>query len=265
MSPEGTREIRSRSIDRFYVGGVRIDAVRMPGVLRTLESWIQGGGREYVVFQGAHGVIEARRDARLLAIDNAAGLAVPDGMPGVWLGRYKGHRDIERVYGPDVLLEAVQYGISRGWRHYFFGGKPGVAERLVDRLVAEYPGVRIAGCFAPPFLESTPEPNSETAAMIEATRPHFVWVGLGCPKQDYWMASFRPLLGAPALLGVGAAFDFLSGEVRMAPRWIQRTGFEWMYRALSEPRRLVRRYSDVVPRYLLLLGRELLRGRTSEP
>lgn len=251
----------SGEVPSFEVAGSRIDAVTLPRTLEVLESWIRERRREYVVLLGAHGLVEMQSDPELRRIDNAAGLVTPDGMPNAWLGRWKGFRETEKVYAPDVMLGAFDHGRSRGWRHYFYGGAPGVPERLAARMSERFPGLQVAGTCSPPFRPQGEEEVAATAAEIDASGADLVWVGLGCPKQDYWMARFRPLLAAPVLLGVGAGFDFLSGNKPLAPGWVQRSGFEWLYRLASEPRRLWPRYSRVIPRFTVIFARELLRGR----
>lgn len=253
------------SLPSFEVGGVRIHAVTLADTLAVLESWIARRERQYVILMGAHGVVEAQDDPELRAIAGGAGLVTNDGMPNVWLGRLKGHKGVEKVYAPDIMNAAYEHGLAAGWRHFLYGGGPGVAERLRARLEERFPGIRIVGAATPPFGEPGDLDIATTVEEIDASRAEIVWVGLGCPKQDRWMARFRPFLEAPVLVGVGAGFDFLSGVKPLAPRWIQRSGFEWLFRALSEPRRLGPRYAVVIPRYLLLVAKELgrnMRGRS---
>ena len=245
----------------FEVAGARIHAVNLEDTLAVLEEWIAAGRREYVVLTGAQGVVEMQSEPDLLAINNAAGLVTPDGAPNAWLGRWRGFATTEKVYAPDIMHAAFARGVSLGWRHYFYGGGFGVAERLTERMTARYPGLVVAGVHCPPFRTLTEDEESADAARIDLTRPDIVWVGLGFPKQDRWMARFRSRLRAPVLLGVGAGFDFLAGNKPLAPRWIQRSGLEWLFRLITEPRRLWPRYSRVIPRYLVYFAREIRRGR----
>jgi N-acetylglucosaminyldiphosphoundecaprenol N-acetyl-beta-D-mannosaminyltransferase len=160
----------------------------------------------------------------------------------VWLSRLRGFRDVERVYGPDLLLACCDHSRVIGYRHFFYGGGPGVPELLSERLRARFPGLSVAGGFSPPFRELTPDEDAECVHRINAAHPDIVWVGLGTPKQERWMAEHRATLDAAVLIGVGAAFDFHAGLKRQAPRWMQRSGLEWLFRLLAEPRRLWRRY-----------------------
>ncbi|HEX5475774.1 MAG TPA: WecB/TagA/CpsF family glycosyltransferase [Vicinamibacterales bacterium] len=245
-------------LPEFFLSGVRIHAIRVADVVATVDDWIASRRVEYVVLTGAHGVVEMQSDAELRAINNRAGLTTPDGMSVVWMGRLKGHAAIEKVYAPDIMTALFEHGVSRGYRHFLYGGDPGVAEALRAVLERRYPGIHVTGTYCPPFRPLEGHEVDDIAAAIEAAAPDIVWVGIGCPKQERWMARFRPLLQAPVLIGVGAGFDFLAGRKPLAPRWIQRSGFEWLYRLLSEPRRLWPRYSRVVPRFLYIAVRDRL-------
>jgi N-acetylglucosaminyldiphosphoundecaprenol N-acetyl-beta-D-mannosaminyltransferase len=176
-------------------------------------------------------------------------------MPLVWVGRATGH-DVERVCGPDLMPALIDRARATGARHFFYGGAPGVAERLAEKLGERYPGMIMAGTYSPPFRALTPEEDAAEVALINAAQPDFVWVGLGAPKQDLWVARQRPHLTAAALLAVGAAFDFHSGGLRRAPAWMQQRGLEWLYRLYAEPRRLARRYLVTNTRFVVLLIRE---------
>jgi N-acetylglucosaminyldiphosphoundecaprenol N-acetyl-beta-D-mannosaminyltransferase len=258
-SPPGPqRERRPAAPARVDVLGVGVSAIDMAQALQVIEGWIGRGDRQYVCVTGVHGVMESQRDPELLRIHNAAGLVTPDGMPLVWIARRSGYPHVDRVYGPDLVLAACQAFGAAGYRHFFYGGGPGVAERLAERLAARFPGLKIVGAFAPPFRPLLPDEESEVIGRINASTADIVWVGLSTPKQEHWMDHFRPRLMAPVLIGVGAAFDFHAGLKRQAPRWIQRSGFEWLFRLSQEPRRLWRRYSYNNTRFVLRL---LLRGR----
>jgi N-acetylglucosaminyldiphosphoundecaprenol N-acetyl-beta-D-mannosaminyltransferase len=244
--------------DAFFVAGVRVHAIRVADVVSTIDAWIAARRPDYIVLTGAHGVVEMQSDSELREINNRAGLTTPDGMPVVWIGRLKGHRHIEKVYAPDIMTETFRSGVSKGYRHFLYGGQEGVADELRRTLEDRYPGIQVVGTYSPPFHPLGDREAGEIAGMIEAADPHIVWVGIGCPKQERWMQRFRPLLRAPVLVGVGAGFDFLSGRKPLAPRWVQKSGFEWLYRMASEPRRLWPRYSRVVPLFLYFALRDWL-------
>jgi N-acetylglucosaminyldiphosphoundecaprenol N-acetyl-beta-D-mannosaminyltransferase len=240
---------------RVDVLGVQISAVSMPTALAAFENWIQNGDTTYVCVTGVHGVMECQRDSSLLKIHNGSGMTTPDGMPMVWASRWAGVREVDRVYGPDLMLEVCRLAAAKGWSSFFYGGKPGVAEQLVERLVAQFPGLRIAGTHSPPFGDLSPNEDLEITARINRARADIVWVGLSTPKQERWMADHRATINAKVLVGVGAAFDINSGGLRQAPRVVQRAGLEWLYRLLQEPTRLSRRYFRNNPEFIVRILR----------
>lgn len=241
----------------YSVLGVKVHGVGPPQAIQRIEHWITTGDRRYVCHANVHGVMEARHDSTLRRSYNTAGLTVPDGMPLVWVGRLRGHTGVRRVYGPDLMLALCEAGARRGYASFFYGGAPGVAQALAERLTRRFPGLRNAGTHAPPYRELTREEDDAVVEQINRARPDIVWVGLGCPKQEKWMASHRARLLAPVLLGVGAAFDFHTGRVPQAPRWMQAGGIEWLFRLLQEPHRLWYRYLILNPLFLFHLLLEL--------
>jgi len=169
-------------------------------------------------------------------------MVTPDGMPVVWVAHLKGFGRVQRVYGPDLMLAEMARSQTVKHRHFFYGGGPGVAAKLAVATRRRFAEVEIAGVYEPPFASLDELCTPQTADLINAAKPDIVWVGMSSPKQDRWMARMRPMLDAPVLIAVGAAFDFLSGTVRQAPAWMQRSGLEWAYRLATDPRRLWRRY-----------------------
>ncbi len=235
------------SLPRYNVLGVGVSALTLAQA-RDLVVGVRGrlrGG--YVCLGTAHGLTEARRDPELRAIYNASWLTTPDGMPLVWLGP----RGVERVYGPDLMLAVCDAGRAVGLRHYFFGGTPGVADELKQKLVARFPGLEVVGTHTPPFRPLDDAETMTLRAEIARLRPDVIWVGLSSPKQEKFMARHWRELDAGVLIGVGAAFDFHSGRVRQAPRWVQRSGLEWFFRLCTEPRRLGPRYLTTTPLFAL--------------
>lgn len=227
--------------ERVNVLGVGISAVNMDRALDNIDRWVKSGTRTYVCVCSVHGVMECQRSEELRRIFNSAGMVTPDGMPLVWLAARHDHA-VSRVYGPDLMLAEFQRSTSTGHRHFLYGGGPGVASRLAERMRSRFGGLRVVGTMEPPFAPLDQLASPQTAAAINETNPDVVWVGISSPKQERWMARLRPLLEAPVLIGVGAAFDFHSGTVRQAPHWMQRSGLEWLFRLVTEPRRLWRRY-----------------------
>ena len=245
-------------IARANILGIEISAINMETALRTIEAWILRRESHYVCVTGVHGVMESQRDEALRRIHNAAGLVTPDGMPLVWLSRLMGFRPVERVYGPDLILALCERSAEHGYRQFFYGGGPGIAEKLALRLQSRFPSLQVSGFYSPPFRPLTPEEDKAVIELINATNPHILWVGLSTPKQERWMAEHMGSLHTPVLIGVGAAFDFHAGIKRQAPRWMQRTGLEWFFRLLMEPRRLWRRYLINNPLFLWLVLLQLL-------
>lgn len=238
-------------IQRVDILGVGVSAIDMGMAVDEIGRWIDESERRYVCVTGVHGVMESQRDPELKAIHNGSGLTTPDGMPLVWLGRHAGAGHMRRVYGPDLMLALCEVAAARGWTSYFYGGKDGTAEILAGRLQARFPGLQVVGTFAPPFRPLTSQEDDDVVEAINAASPDLVWVGLSTPKQERWMAAHRARLTAPALLGVGAAFDIHAGQLRQAPPWVQQHGLEWLYRLYREPARLWRRYASMIPRFII--------------
>ncbi len=246
-----------RPSSRFRIGGVAVSAVDFARTLELLLEAPSDGARLRAHFATAHTIAEASRDSRLHGALDGADLVAPDGLPLVWVGRLRGRR-MGRVCGPDLMLALLDRSRERGYGHYFYGGGRGTAERLADRMTARFPGLVVAGAESPPFRPLSPDERAATVARINAAGADYVWVGLGTPKQDLWLAEFRAELTAPVLLAVGAAFDFLSGGRRRAPRLMQRTGTEWLFRLALEPRRLAYRYTVMNGRFAWLVAKSMI-------
>lgn len=254
------------SIERYRVGGVPVAATTMAGLVaavgRRLELGRDAPGT-FVAFCGAHGIVESQVDAHLKAAHEAAMLVVPDGRPLVWVGRMRGFRDVDQVPGIESVEILCRAGVAPGWRHYFLGGGPGVAERLAAEMRARVPGLAVVGTESPPFRPLDPGEVAALRERVRASGAHLVWIGLGTPKQELFMAEHAPHWPGTVAMGVGAAFDVNTGKVARAPRLLQRAGLEWAYRLAREPRRLWRRYATIVPRFILLVLSEARTGRRS--
>lgn len=243
---------------RVNILGVGVCAINMNMALEIIEGWIERRERQYVCVTGVHGIMESQRNENLRRIHNRAGLVTPDGMPLMWLCRLRGFRHVDRVYGPDLMLALCERSVTMGYRHFFYGGENGVPELLATLLKKRFPGLQVVGTFSPPFRPLTLEEDERIVQIINEAEPDIVWVGLGTPKQELWMAEHRERLKAPVLIGVGAAFDFLSGRKPQAPKWMQRSGLEWLFRLVNEPKRLWKRNLVNNPTFLILMILQIL-------
>jgi N-acetylglucosaminyldiphosphoundecaprenol N-acetyl-beta-D-mannosaminyltransferase len=230
--------------------------------LDWIDAAVAAGAREYVCVAAVHTVMESREDAELRAAVDGAAFTVPDGQPLAWALRALGHDIDDRVYGPELMARACARAARTGQRHYLYGGRDQSALfKLTLRLRQRFPGLRIVGGYAPPFRDLPDEELDGIAADINRARPDVVWVGIGVPKQEKWMAAMRDRLDAPVLVGVGAAFDFHAGLIPQAPTWMQRNGLEWLFRLKQEPRRLWKRYARHNPRFVAGFARQWLSER----
>jgi N-acetylglucosaminyldiphosphoundecaprenol N-acetyl-beta-D-mannosaminyltransferase len=252
-------------MERANILGVGVSAVNMPMAVAQIHSWIERREPNYVIAVPAHCVVECLRDERLREVYNCAGMVTPDGMPIAWILRVMGHRHVDRVYGPDLMLEVCRHSLSHGYRHFLYGGwPPDVVQNLAVQLRNRFPGIQIVGAYAPPFGAAAVNEDAAVTEMINASRADIVWIGLGAAKEEYWAARHVGKTVAPVLIGVGAAFDFHSGVKPQAPRWMMRAGLEWFFRVLTEPRRLGPRYLKDNPVFIWHLLLQAL-GKTPPP
>jgi N-acetylglucosaminyldiphosphoundecaprenol N-acetyl-beta-D-mannosaminyltransferase len=248
----------------FQVLGVRVDAVQMPDAVARLRRWIDERQpvTRFVAVTGMHGIAESRQNEYFRKILNAADLVVPDGMPLVWVGRLKGYPLRHRVCGSE-LMDLFCRITGNVYRHFFYGGAPGVAAELA-RALHEKHGITVAGTYTPPFRALSDAEEEEVASFVEKASPDVLWVGLSTPKQEKWMYEHRHKLRVPVMLGVGAAFDMNSGRLSRAPEWMRDNGLEWLFRLASEPRRLWRRYLITIPKAVWFVCLELLQFSSSQ-
>ena len=232
----------SAFVPRVNVLGIGISAVNLLEARAIILDAVGAKRKGYVTVASVHGVSEAQSDAEYRRILNSAILTTPDGMPLVWLGRLHGFKNMDRVYGPDLLLELCAATKDGSVRHFLYGGAPGVVEKLKSALESRFPGLCVCGTYTPPFRPLNPEEDGELLAKMEDTRPDICWVGISTPKQERFMAAYLDKLRVTVMIGVGAAFDMHSGRTRQAPRWMQRRGLEWLFRLTQEPKRLWKRY-----------------------
>jgi N-acetylglucosaminyldiphosphoundecaprenol N-acetyl-beta-D-mannosaminyltransferase len=239
--------------------GVNISAVDIPKACAYIEGRIAGKEKTYICVAPVSTVVDCQKDTEYRGIINGAGMTTPDGMPLVWLGRLKGEPTIERTYGPDLMLAMCALSEAKGYKHYFYGGTEKTDQLLILKLRQQFPGLNIGGYFAPPFRAVGEVEDESVLRQINEANPDIVWVGLGSPKQDYWMYQHRDKLNVPVMVGVGAAFDFLAGVKKQAPVWMRKSGLEWLFRLCSEPCRLWRRYLIGNTKFLYYLLRDSFR------
>jgi N-acetylglucosaminyldiphosphoundecaprenol N-acetyl-beta-D-mannosaminyltransferase len=230
---------------------MRVDPTSYEEATEKVLAWAAAGESRYVCVANVHMVMEAHDNPSFRALVNAADLVTPDGMPLVWMLRKLGYPHQERVCGPELTSRVCAEAARRGVPVGFYGGHPEALEALVRNLSVRFPGLRVVYAYSPPFRPLTPEEDERVTEEINASGARILFVGLGCPKQEWWMAEHKGRVRA-VMLGVGAAFDFHAGRVRQAPVWMQRAGLEWLFRLVQEPRRLWRRYLKHNPRFLLL-------------
>ena len=243
-----------------YVLGMRVDPTCYEKASRTILEWARAKSSRYVCVANVYNAMTAHDSSEFLRVTNGADLVTPDGMPLVWCLKAFGHSQASRVYGPDltraVIAKAALSGISVG----FYGGTPETVQLLLPAIQSQYPGLRVAYISSPPFRPLTPREDEEAVQEINHSGVGILFVGLGTPKQDYWMAAHKGRIQS-VMVGVGAAFDFLAGTKPQAPRWMMRIGMEWFFRLATEPRRLWKRYLKHNPRFIVLFAAQLLRER----
>jgi N-acetylglucosaminyldiphosphoundecaprenol N-acetyl-beta-D-mannosaminyltransferase len=244
---------------------VQIDALDMRGILLRIADHLRSGLKGYVCLAGVHGVMEAHRNADLAEIFESAVIVVPDGMPTVWVGRQQGHPSMERVAGPDLMLEVMARPEFRQRTHFLCGGKEGVAAELREELLRRFPWIKIVGIHTPAFGPIDAAHEQEMVSKINSAHPDVVWVGISTPKQERFMARYLPQLETRLMFGVGAAFDFHTGRIADCPEWIKRCGLQWLDRLIQDPKHLWKRYLRNNPAFLYEIALQLSGVRSYPP
>lgn len=247
-----------RNLKRVNILGVGVHAVNIPSALQAVADAVREGWKGYVCVTGVHGIMEAQKSVEMREILNSAFLNVPDGMPVVWVGRSRGFREMQRVYGPDFMLAVCERSVCEGWRHFLYGGRPGVAEKLQMVLQEKFSGITIAGTYTPPFRPLNSDEEADLQDQVRKAKPDCFWVGLSTPKQERFMSKALATLDVKVMFGVGAAFDVWTGNIQDAPAWMKRSGLQWLHRLIQEPQRLWRRYAVIVPSFLFLILLQML-------
>jgi N-acetylglucosaminyldiphosphoundecaprenol N-acetyl-beta-D-mannosaminyltransferase len=242
--------------ERMNVLGVGISITNIAKAVDEIQGWIERHEPHYICVTGVHGVMESQKNADLKRIHNQSGLTVPDGMPMVWVGHLKRYPNIERVYGPDLMMEICKISLRKGYSHFFYGGEEGVAKKLQENLEEKFPGIHIVGTYTPPFRSLNKQEEAELIEKIAKAKPDLFWVGLSTPKQEHFMANYLPRLNTKVMIGVGAAFDIHTGRIKDAPQWVKKMGLQWAHRLGQEPRRLWKRYLYNNPKFVYLFLKE---------
>ena len=242
---------------RYSILGTRVDPTSYRHAVETVARWSGKRASKYVCVATVNQVMEAYDSPEFLSVMNGADLITPDGMPLVWGLRLLGHKEATRVYGPDLTPILLERAAAEGLPVGFYGGAPEVLERFVQVMRERYPKLQIAYSYSPPFRDLTPEEDQQVVQDINTSGTRILFVGIGNPKQECWMAAHRGKVQA-VMLGVGAAFDFLAGAKLQAPRWMMPLGMEWLFRLVTEPRRLWKRYLKQNPRFVVLFALQLL-------
>ena len=218
-----------------------INVTNMSDTIKYIGGHLDDLRGKYICVSNVHTTVMSYENEEYRKIQNGAAMALPDGAPLSSYSRRKGYKQAPRVTGPDLMLELFAISKEKGYRHYFYGATEETLQSMKEVLERDYPGIQIAGMYAPPFRALTPQEDAQIVAKINESRPDFIWIGLGAPKQEEWMYQHMGQLQG-VLIGVGAGFDYLAGYIKRAPRWMQRMSLEWLYRLLQDPKRLWRRY-----------------------
>lgn len=238
---EYKRKVDKSLIPTCNIMGVNIAAINMEWLLSYIENNLSEIKGDYICVSNVHTTVTSYEDANYCEVQNGGLMAIPDGGPLSTVGKKRGYKNMERTTGPSLMGEIFKLSPKKGYRHYFYGSKEETLELLHQKLTKNYPGIQIAGMYSPPFRPMTEEEDEEIIKKINESNPDFVWVGLGAPKQERWMAAHQGKIDG-LMLGVGAGFDYYAENIKCAPIWMQKHNMEWLYRLIQDPKRLFKRY-----------------------
>lgn len=238
---EYKRKVDKKLIPTCNIMGVNIAAINMEWLLEYLDKNIDLLHGDYICVSNVHSTVTSFEEPEYCAVQNGGIMAIPDGGPLSTVGRKRGHKNMQRTTGPSLMGEIFKISAKRGYRHFFYGSKQETLDLLEEKLNENYPGIQIVGMYSPPFRPLTDEEDVMVIKMINDAKPDFVWVGLGEPKQEKWMASHQGKIDG-LMIGVGAGFDYYAGNIERAPEWMQKSNMEWFYRLIQDPKRLFNRY-----------------------
>jgi len=245
------------TIRRVNILGVGVHPITMQEALSQVDSVIALHQKGYICATGVHGIMEAQRDAGLKDILNRSLLTTPDGRPTVWVGWLQGVKHMTQVTGPEFMLQLCAASVRKGYKHFLYGGCPGVAAQLKHHLMRMFPGLNVVGTYTPPFGPLSSDEASLLIRCVASVKPDIFWVGLSTPKQERFMADYIHVLETSVMVGVGAAFDMHTGRIQDSPVWIKKAGLQWFHRLLQDPKRLWRRYLTNNPRFVYKVALQL--------
>lgn len=251
------RKVDKAQIPTCNILGVNIAAINMKWLLCFTDKYIKDLAGDYMCISNVHTTVTAYEEPEYRAVQNGGIMAVPDGGPLSTVGKKRGYKDMERTTGPSYMEEIFKISAKKGYRHYFYGSTNDTLEKLHQKLEERYPGIQIAGMYSPPFRSLTDEEDVAIVERINETHPNFVWVGLGAPKQEKWMAAHQGKIEG-LMVGVGAGFDYFAENISRAPMWMQKMNLEWAYRLLQDPKRLFKRYLHTNTKFIWHV---MLRGK----
>lgn len=234
--------------------GTNINIITMDNTLLYIDSHLEELKGDYICVSNVHTTVMSYENSDYRKIQNSAAMALPDGKPLSIISKRRGNKGAGRVSGPDLMPEIFKLSGEKGWTHYFYGGSEETIAKLGEKLKVQYPNMEIVGMISPPFRPLTVEEDNRIIEDINKLEPDFIWVGLGAPKQEQWMFDHKGKVTG-IMIGVGAAFDFLAGTTKRAPKWMQNLSIEWLYRLLTNPRRLWKRYLTTNIKFLWLILR----------
>jgi N-acetylglucosaminyldiphosphoundecaprenol N-acetyl-beta-D-mannosaminyltransferase len=237
--------------------GISVEALDMERTLSRIAGELEARRKGYICMANVHGIMEAHGDAELAAIYAGSSITVPDGTPTVWVGRLQGHKAMQRVAGPDLMLEVFRRKEFSGCTHFLYGGEEHVAEQLRERFTRRFPWARIVGTYTPPFRDLNAEEEESLIARVRELKPDIIWVGISTPRQERFMQRYLHRLDTTLMFGVGAAYDFHTGRIQDAPQWIKTIGMQWLHRLLQDPGRLWMRYFRSNPAFLWHIALQL--------
>lgn len=241
MSNDYKRKVNKSLIPTCNIMGVNIAAIDMEWLLNYLDENITDIKGDYICVSNVHTTVTSYEDVAYCAVQNGGLMAIPDGGPLSTVGRKRGHKNMKRTTGPSLMGEVFKISVKKGYRHYFYGSKEETLELLYQKLTEHYPGIKIVGMYSPPFRLLTEKEDEAVIERINEIKPDFVWVGLGAPKQEKWMAAHQGKIDG-LMIGVGAGFDYYAENIKRAPMWMQKSNLEWLYRLMQDPKRLFKRY-----------------------